>query len=326
MQRPGSSRQNTAHGANPRANSSGLFPGPSFDAKPLWANLYENLRETLIPSHLPPLELTSKPILVPDRMAARTNPWAIGTATIVNGGIVALVILFAMRAAAPHFPPSPTGAHIDISDLHIFAPAPQKPSDGGNGAGTHDLIDPIEGRNPKFSTAPMTPPMVPLIQQPKLPEESSVNIQLPDNSQLPNIGVYKSANVTLISNGPGSRNGIGWGANGVFGPGNGNGRGPGNGDTVYVAGQGVIPPTLVYAPDPEFSDEARRQKYQGLCMISFIVDANGHPQNLRVIRSLGMGLDEKALAAVRTYRFKPGTKDGRPVPVMMEVEVDFHLY
>lgn len=312
--------------SRPSTNSSGLFAGSSFDDRPLWAALYENLRDAFFPAYLPPIELTSKPVPVPDRMATRTNPWVIGTAATVNGGIMALLILLSTRAAPSRFPPSPIGSHINLSDFHIFAPVNTKPSDGGNGSGMHDLIDPMEGRAPKFSTAPLAPPMAPIIQQPKLPQESSVNLQLPDNSQLPNIGVSKSANVTLASNGPGSNNGIGWGTNGVYGPGNGKGRGPGDGDTVYVPGKGVIPPKLISASDPEFSDEARRQKYQGICILSFIVDTNGHPQDIRVTRSLGMGLDEKALAAVRAYRFKPGTKDGRPVPVMMQVEVDFHLY
>ena len=71
-------------------------------------------------------------------------------------------------------------------------------------------------------------------------------------------------------------------------------------------------------PEAEFSDEARRAKYQGVCLISLIVDAQGNPQNPRVIRALGMGLDEKALEAVRKYKFKPAMKDGRtPVPVMI---------
>ena len=61
-------------------------------------------------------------------------------------------------------------------------------------------------------------------------------------------------------------------------------------------------------------------------MISIIVDSRGYPQSPRVVRSLGMGLDEKALDAVRRYRFKPAMKDGKPVPVMITVEVNFRLY
>jgi TonB family protein len=326
MQRPRSSRPRK----NSRAEYSTLdfFPGSVFDEKPLWAALFENMRDALFPSRLPPLELTSKPIPVPDRMAVRTNPWAIGTATVINGGVMALAILLGMRAAINRFTPSPTRAHVDIGDLHIFPPPAARPSDGASGGGTNDLIDPIEGRNPKFANAPIAPPMVPLIQQPKLPAESAIDIRLPDNSSMPNIGVENSTNVTLASNGPGTHGGQGWGTNGGVGPGNGNsGWGPGDGNSIYAPGQrGVIAPTLLIAPEAEFSDEARRNKYQGTCMLSVIVDAHGNPQNVHVIRALGMGLDQKALEAVRRYRFKPGTKDGKPVPVLISVAVDFRLF
>ncbi len=259
-------------------------------------------------------------------MAVRTNPWAVGSATVINGGIVALAILLGMRAAINRYPPSPTDAHVNISDLHIFAPLPARPSNGGNGAGSHDLIDPTQGRIPPFAVTPIAPPMVPLIQQPKLPEESAINIRLPEDNSMPNIGVHNST-VTLVSNGPGGPNGVGWGKDGVYGPGNGPGWGPGDGNSVYVPGQtGVVIPALIFAPEAEFSDEARRNKYQGTCMLSVIVDAHGTPQNVHVIRTLGMGLDEKALEAVRRYRFKPGTKDGKPVPVIISVAVDFRLF
>ena len=82
----------------------------------------------------------------------------------------------------------------------------------------------------------------------------------------------------------------------------------------------------IFTPEAEFSDEARRQKYQGVCMISLIVDAHGNPQSLRLVRRLGMGLDEKAMEAVLRYRFKPAKKDGKPVAVRMTVEVNFRLY
>jgi TonB family protein len=92
-------------------------------------------------------------------------------------------------------------------------------------------------------------------------------------------------------------------------------------------GGGVSQPVVLNDVEAEFSDEARRAKYQGVCLISVIVDAQGNPQNPRVVRALGMGLDEKALEAVRKYKFKPAMKDGKmPVPVMITVEVDFHLY
>jgi len=264
--------------------------------------------------------------LLSDRMAARTNPWAFGTATVVNGGIMALVLLLGIRVASNHFSPTPIGAHVDIIDIPIFAPhlAPN----GGNGAGSNDPVAPMEGRTPPFAATPIAPPMVPLIQQPRLPAESTIDIRLPDDSKMPNIGVPNSANVTLASNGPGGHNGLGTGRDGEYGPGKGD-RGWGPGDSIgisYPGQRGVVAPVLVYQPEAEFSDEARRQKYQGICMLSVLVDAHGNPQNVHVIRALGMGLDEEALKAVRRYRFKPGTRDGKPAPVMISVEVDFHLF
>ncbi|MGA6980163.1 MAG: energy transducer TonB, partial [Candidatus Sulfotelmatobacter sp.] len=114
------------------------------------------------------------------------------------------------------------------------------------------------------------------------------------------------------------------------GPGNGRGVGPGEeagiGGGVFRPGRGVTPPRPIYSPDPEFSEEARKAKYQGTCTLMIVVDTDGKPTNLRVVNSLGMGLDEKALETVRTWRFEPGLKDGHPVKVEMAVEVDFHLY
>jgi len=89
---------------------------------------------------------------------------------------------------------------------------------------------------------------------------------------------------------------------------------------------GVSIPIPILSPEAEFSEEARRLKYQGVCAISIVVDTRGYPQNLRVVRALGMGLDEKALEAVRKYRFKPALKNGKPVPAIMTIEVNFRLY
>jgi len=94
---------------------------------------------------------------------------------------------------------------------------------------------------------------------------------------------------------------------------------------IYLIGNGVSAPVLLYAPDAEFSDEARRARYQGVCIVQTIVDAQGTPQEPRVVRSIGHGLDEKALEAVRKYRFRPAMKGNIPVPVMITVEVNFRL-
>jgi len=89
----------------------------------------------------------------------------------------------------------------------------------------------------------------------------------------------------------------------------------------------VSEPVPLFQPEAEFSDEARRQKFQGIVVVSLIVDAQGNPQNVHVVRTLGMGLDEKAVEAVRKYKFKPAMRDGKtPVAVPVQVEVNFRLY
>jgi TonB family protein len=111
----------------------------------------------------------------------------------------------------------------------------------------------------------------------------------------------------------------------------GNGYEPGSGGNAgggyYQVGGGISAPEVIHSVEAQFSDEARRAKYQGVCLISLIVDAQGNPQNIHVARSLGKGLDEKAIEAVGQYKFRPAMKDGQtPVPVMITLEVDFRLY
>lgn len=96
---------------------------------------------------------------------------------------------------------------------------------------------------------------------------------------------------------------------------------------LYKIGGRVSAPVLLHDVEAEFTDEARRAHYQGVCLIGLIVDAEGNPQNIHVVRALGMGLDEQAIEAIRQYKFKPAMKDGiTPVPVMITIEVAFRLY
>ena len=94
---------------------------------------------------------------------------------------------------------------------------------------------------------------------------------------------------------------------------------------VYAVGNGVTPPRAIYAPDPEYSEAARKQKFQGIVVVSAVVGADGAVRDVKVYRSLRPDLDEKAMDAVRRWRFEPGTKDGQAVPVAVSIEVNFRL-
>ena len=131
------------------------------------------------------------------------------------------------------------------------------------------------------------------------------------------------------SNGPGSSGGIGVGSGGGVGSGKGPGFGPGEGGgiggAVFRVGGGVTAPSLLHKVEPEYSEEARKAKYQGTVLLYVEVDTAGRAANIRVARSLGLGLDEKAIEAVKQWKFKPGYKDGKPVTVAATIEVNFRL-
>ena len=116
-----------------------------------------------------------------------------------------------------------------------------------------------------------------------------------------------------------------WGdPSGVLGPAS---NGPGFGGGAYSVGGGVSAPIPIYKPEPAYSEEARKAKYQGTVVLWIIVDAQGNvTPDVRVVKPLGLGLDEKAVEAVKTWKFKPAMKNATPVPVRVMVEVSFRLF
>jgi TonB family protein len=92
-------------------------------------------------------------------------------------------------------------------------------------------------------------------------------------------------------------------------------------------GGGISAPRPIRQPEAMFSDKARKERIQGTCLVALVVDEHGMPQNVHMIKNLEPSLDQNALYAVRQYRFRPAMKkDGTPVPVIITVEIDFHLY
>ena len=132
------------------------------------------------------------------------------------------------------------------------------------------------------------------------------------------------------SDGPGVGGGIGDGDGTGVGPGKGPGAGPGDGGNsgggpLHRLAGASTPPVVLFQVEPEFSEEARKAKLQGVVMLYGEVDTNGWLRNIRVTRGLGLGLDEKAIEAVKQWRFRPGTRNGKPVVAAAAIEVNFHL-
>jgi TonB family protein len=95
--------------------------------------------------------------------------------------------------------------------------------------------------------------------------------------------------------------------------------------SIYKVGGGIKAPSLLSKVEPEYSEEARSAKYSGTAVLKVVVDVDGLAKNIEVVNSLGMGLDEQAVLAIQRWKFKPGEKDGVPVPVMAKIEVNFKL-
>lgn len=94
---------------------------------------------------------------------------------------------------------------------------------------------------------------------------------------------------------------------------------------VYRVGGSVSPPKPLKQPEPRFTEFARHFGIQGNTAIALVVDENGEPQDLSIVKPLGAGLDEAAIEAVQRWRFEPSRKDGKPVKVRIIVETSYHL-
>jgi TonB family protein len=155
-------------------------------------------------------------------------------------------------------------------------------------------------------------------------------VKMSDNNKLPDFGVAQSPQIVLASQGHGGGSGFGQGQGGGIGAGRGSGVGPGSGGGygggLMSVGGGVTAPLVIHSVEPEFTDDARRANYQGSVSMKLIVDSQGNPQDVRLVSHLGMGLDEKAIEAVKQYKFRAAMYQGHPVSVQIVIEVDFHLH
>jgi TonB family protein len=200
---------------------------------------------------------------------------------------------------------------------------------GGGGGGEASKLKASAGSPPKATMEQqLAPPVVVAQQKSKLMVTPTIvaDMKIPQTSQ---VGDPLSKLMTP-SSGTGVTSGIGNGSGGGVGSGDGRGLGPGSGANfgggVFHVGNGISAPIPTYSPDPDYSDEARKVKHQGTVILNVIVGTDGRVHNPKIVRSLGMGLDEKAIEKVLIWRFDPARKDGRPVAVEVNVEVSFNLY
>jgi len=295
-------------------------------------SFYQNLRDLILPPKLPPLEVTSKPIPVKDIWGLYGRQ---KKSFMMSTGFQAAVVAVAFIVGA-----TKPGQKVIKNAVTLFIPldadSPQpvtpKKDLGGGGGGDRSALPASFGKPPKPSLRQFTPAVAVYNNlNPKLMMDPSILV--PPDVALPQVNSDHYGDPfsksSILSNGPGSGGGIGAGDKGGIGPGNGPGFGPGSdggfGGGRLASGSGVTAPQLLRKVDPEYSEEARKAKYQGTVELYIEVDPTGHATNIRVQRSLGLGLDEKAVEAVKKWTFTPGKQNGKPVTVGAIVDVYFRL-
>lgn len=285
----------------------------------VFASLWSSVRDVFFPAKLPPLQLESQPIAVVDRMKFKRDPTSTAIAVLLHG-IVILLIAFLIAKKVNFAAPVKVQ---QATAVEIPPMAPMRAHSMGGGGGQKGPTPVTKGTPPKFVEHQIVPPKAPPLEKPKINIAPTLEVQKDVHmaSSIPQLGV---ANSPLVGMSMGNGTGTGMGAG--SGPGLGPGSGGNTGGGPKRVGGGISAPQVIYQVEPEFSEEARKAKVSGNVIVYLWVDKNGLPSHVRVVRGVGMGLDEKAVEAVRQYRFKPAMENGKPVTVEMNIEVNFQIF
>ncbi len=298
----------------------------SQDPEPFYRSLIRNFRELIHPPQLPPLEVTSQPVVVKEiwgLYGRQKKSFMLSTGVQLAAVALLFTILSSKTVQQKIQQVIPLILPEDVSIPKPLAKA------GGGGGGDRSPLPASKGRLPKIAPRQFVPPTAVINNpQPKLIMDAS--ILAPDANvppiNLPNYG-DPLGKLGPASNGTGSGGGIGSGKGGGVGSGTGGGAGPGDGGgIVYTPGKGgATKATVIHQEDPEFSDEARKARFSGEVIVAIEVDPTGKVINPRLVKSIGMGLDEKALQAALKWTFHPGTLNGKPVTTRATISMTFHL-
>jgi len=253
----------------------------------------------------------------------RTSSARVLSGTAVHVAAIATMLLVA-QLLPEKFYEVVLPQHLPEKLVYLIQPGPG----GGGGGGNRNPKPPAQAK--LRGAQELTVPAVTPEPQPVEPEKNTEVVP-----EQPAIPAQPMAAATLTA--PGSITGTsdsdsrgigdGAGAGRNRGSGDGDGGPDGLGKGPYRAGNGVLPPRVLRKVDPQYSADAMRAKIQGAVLLSAVVLPDGSVTDIRIIRSLdrSFGLDTKAIEAARQWRFLPGTRQGEPVPVLVNIELEFNL-
>jgi periplasmic protein TonB len=274
----------------------------------------------------------------PEARTALRGPLAVSSAlhVMLIGAVVLITTLGLAR------PTATTEAQVEAEPMRLVYLAIPGPGGGGGGGGLKSpvrapkaerkdisrLDSPLPVRLPPIFDDPPPKPQPPKVNPEPLPEVMAPVVQAAANTQ-DRPGVMEPSPTDADTRGSGQDGGVGTGEGTGLGQGNGSGIGEGEGGGIgggpYRPGSGVLPPSLLREVKPDYTEDARRRGIRGEVLMEIVVRHDGTVGDVRVLSGLGYGLDERAIAAVRQWRFSPATLHGRPVDVMVEVSMEFRL-
>jgi periplasmic protein TonB len=317
-----------------RPVNSDVARGMEIDWQPGYRVFWRNLHDLISPPKLPPLKLTSKPVAVRSIWAPREAfSRAQGISIAVHAAVAILILVPIFHHIVQQQTVSANLNIVDISPYLSKLPAGKDKAGGGGGGGEHQQAPPTQGKIPRFAMTRLTPPLLTPPHEAKLQAEPTLlgppDLKIPSPND-PNFGDPLSG-LLSASAGPGGGGGIGSGEGGGIGSGSGGGLGPGSGGGTgggaFRPGTGGVGyPSCMYCPEPQYSEDARKAKYQGTVVLQVIIQPDGHATNIEIVKGPGLGLEEKAIEAVRTWRFKAALgPNGKPVATITNLEITFRL-
>ena len=255
-------------------------------------------------------------------------------ASVVSHAVMALIAVLVMRYAPEAQALDPIVDRLPSEIVWLAEPGPG----GGGGGGGNEMPEPpkkaeLPGKEKITVPVEKKPDPTPELpkEEPEPVEELTIPAKTMASAQVTLPGAIVSEAPVTTSQGAGTGGGAGTGTGSGVGPGQGSGLGPGygggTGGGAYRPGSGVSLPEVITEVKPQYTAEAMRAKVQGVVWLECIVMPDGSVGNVKVTKSLDpvFGLDEQAVIAARKWKFKPGMRQGQPVPVIITIELTFTL-